>query len=105
MKNRLTVKYGQLPDLENYLRQSGWIIEPTKAYFEVLRATKNGYPRPLLVHRRSVYTGGCGYSIDERDIRIYKGWMKNRIKRGLGEYCTEEENAAWNIKYKAGESE
>lgn len=103
MKNRTTVPYGMLPDLERYLRESGWKIEPTKAYFEVLRATKQGYARPLLVHRRSVYAGGGGYSIDERDIKIYNGWKRNRKKRGLDMFCTKEENDAWNIKYKAGD--
>lgn len=70
MKNRTTVKHGMLEDLKEYLIQSGWTLEEPKGEYEVLRARKSGYPRPLLVHNRS--TGGCGYSIDERDMKIYK---------------------------------
>lgn len=81
MKNRMTVKHGMLKDLEEYLKKSGWTIESPVGKYEVLRARKTGYPRPLLIHDRS--SGGIGYSIDERDMAVYKGWKKNRRKRGL----------------------
>ena len=61
MKDRLTVRHGMLTDLANYLSQS--------------------YPRPLLIYDRT--SGGCGYSIDERDIKVYQGWQRNRHRRGL----------------------
>lgn len=94
MKNRTTVKHGMLDDLKEYLIQSGWTLEEPKGEYEVLRARKSGYPRPLLVHNRS--TGGCGYSVDERDMKIYKGWQKNRRKRGLPTDRTlEEMKAGW----------
>lgn len=94
MKNRTTVKHGMLEDLKEYLIQSGWTLEEPKGEYEVLRARKSGYPRPLLVHNRS--TGGCGYSVDERDMKIYKGWQKNRRKRGLPTDRTlEEMKAGW----------
>ena len=80
MKNRTTVHHGLLSDLKSYLEKSGWTIQETKGKYEVLRATKLGYPRPLMVFDRE---RGCGYSIDERDLAIYKGWHKNRRKRGL----------------------
>lgn len=81
MKNRLTVRHGMLYDLSMYLSQSGWVIEQTKGCYEVLRARKPGRPRPLLVHDRT--SGGIGYSIDERDMKVYQGWKKDRRKRGL----------------------
>lgn len=81
MKNRITVRHGMLGDLESYLIKSGWRLEPTVGEYEVLRARKNEYPRPLLVYDRK--ERGCGYSIDERDIKVYQGWKKNRKKRGL----------------------
>lgn len=89
MKNRTIVKHGMLSDLKNYLEQSGWKIEEPKGEYEVLRARKKDYPRPLLIHDRT--TGGCGYSIDERDMNVYKGWQKNRRKRGLPTDRTQEE--------------
>lgn len=81
MKNRTTVRHGMLEDLKNYLAKSGWKLEDTVGQYEILRARRPGYPRPLIIHDRS--SGGCGYSIDERDAKVYAGWKKNRRKRGL----------------------
>lgn len=94
MKNRTTVKHGMLEDLEVYLRKSGWtILEPVGTY-EVLRAVKKDYPRPLLVHTRK--ENGCGYSIDERDMKVYQGWKRNRRKRGLDpDYRSDDEERKW----------
>lgn len=84
-----------LPDLEAYLLRSGWKLEPPVGAYEVLRARRPGYPRPLLIHDRT--TGGCGYSIDERDTKVYAGWKKDRRKRGLPSRATiEERKAYWN---------
>ena len=93
MKNRTTVLHGTLPDLKAYLVRSGWKLEPPVGAYEVLRARKPGYPRPLLIHDRT--TGGCGYSIDERDMKVYAGWKKNRRKRGLPPGATIEERMAF----------
>lgn len=81
MKNRTTVRHGMLGDLKEYLTKSGWKLESPVGEYEVLRARRSGYPRPLLIHDRT--SGGCGYSIDERDMKVYRGWKKNRRKRGL----------------------
>ena len=96
MKNRMVVKHGMLSDLKEYLQKSGWKIEEPVGEYEVLRARKSTHPRPLLVHDRT--SGGCGYSIDERDMPVYKGWKKNRRKRGLdSDNATPEERSAyWN---------
>lgn len=96
MKNRITVRHGMLNDLEDYLRKSGWTIEKPVGKFEVLRAHKDGYPRPILIYDRS--SGGCGYSIDERDMTIFKSWKKNRRKRGLDDEhpSAEETKVYWN---------
>ena len=95
MKNKRTVQPGMLPDLKEYLVRSGWTLEPPVGEYEVLRARRLGYPRPLLIHDRT--TGGCGYSIDERDLKVYAGWKKNRRKRGLPSGATiEERKAYWN---------
>lgn len=92
MKNRITVRQGMLEDLKEYLRQSGWKMEEPVGKYEVLRARKNDYPRPLLIHDRT--SGGCGYSIDERDAKIYAGWKRSRKRRGLdADFPTKEERA------------
>lgn len=89
MKNRTTVLHGMLADLKAYLITSGWTLEQPAGTYEALRARRPGYPRPLLVHDRA--SGGCGYSIDERDMKVYSGWIRNRKKRGLPAYATAEE--------------
>lgn len=84
MKNRTAVHHGLLTDLALFLKRSGWTLETPKGEYEVLRARKNGYPRPLLIHDRT--SGGCGYSIDERDMKVYRKWHQDRRKRGLDPY-------------------
>lgn len=94
MKNRVTVRHGMLPDLEAYLKQSGWKLEDPVGEYEVLRARNPNYPRPLLVHNRA--ERGAGYSVDERDLKVYKGWKRNRKKRGLDpDWPTEQERDAY----------
>ncbi len=94
MKNRMTVMHGMLPDLEAYLRQSGWKLEEPVGEYEVLRARNPNYPRPLLVYDR--VERGIGYSVDERDLKVYKGWKRNRKKRGLDpNWPTEPERCAY----------
>ena len=94
MKNRLTVRHGMLSDLRAYLKQSGWKLEEPVGEYEVLRARNPNYPRPLLVHNRA--ERGVGYSIDERDAKIYSGWKRNRRKRGLpSDFPTKEESEAY----------
>lgn len=93
MKNHLTVRHGMLDDLRDYLQMSGWTLEEAVGEYEVLRARKSDYPHPLLVHDRT--SGGCGYSIDERDMKIYQGWKRNRRKRGMDpDWPGREENDA-----------
>lgn len=95
MKNRTTVKHGMLADLREYLVRSGWKMEEPKSEYEVLRARKKGYPVPLMIWDRT--SGGIGYSIDERDMKVYRGWQRSRRKRGLDPYWpTPEERASGN---------
>ena len=90
MKNRITVRHGMLGDLRDYLSRTGWTIEEPVGTYEVLRARKNGYPRPLLIHNRT--SSGCGYSIDERDMKVYNRWRNDRRKRGISpDWPTQEE--------------
>ena len=99
MKNRITVRHGMLGNLRAYLTQSGWILHTPVGQYEVLRARLQGYPRPLIVYDRT--SGGCGYSIDERDMKVYQGWQKSRRRRGLdanwpsSEEEFEERSAMW----------
>ena len=80
-----------LEDLKSYLIRSGWKLLAPKGEYEVLRAVKKDYPHPLLIYDRASRNGGIGYSIDERDIKIYNGWIRNRTKRGLPPYWASEQ--------------
>ena len=94
MKNRVTVRHGMLSDLKTYLKQSGWKLEEPVGAYEVLRARNPNYPRPLLVHDRA--ERGVGYSIDERDVKVYNGWRRNRRKRGIDpDWPTPEERSRY----------
>lgn len=100
MKNRLTVRHGMLSDLESYLKQSGWKLEDPVGEYEVMRARNPNYPRPLLIHDRA--GRGTGYSIDERDAKVYNGWRRNRRKRGIdpNQPTKDEYDAYWKGKGK-----
>ena len=94
MKSRVTVRHGMLSDLKTYLKQSGWKLEEPVGAYEVLRARNPNYPRPLLVHDRA--ERGVGYSIDERDVKVYNGWRRNRRKRGIDpDWPTPEERSRY----------
>lgn len=77
MKNRTTVEHGMLPDLESYLVRSGWTLEEPVGQYEVLRARRPGYPRPLLIHNRST---GVAVTALMTDLKVYAGWKKNRAQ-------------------------
>ena len=81
MANRHTVKRGMLADLIRYLEKNGWTFEPTKGAYEVLRARMPGKKNPLLIHDRTG-VGRC-FSIDDRDMRVYEAWKKDRVRRGM----------------------
>ncbi len=73
MKNRITVRHGMLRDLKAYLMQSGWILEQLVGQYEGA-GTAEGLSPALIIYDRT--SGGCGYSIDERDMKVYQGWKK-----------------------------
>lgn len=97
MKNHIVVLRPMLEDLRGYLQQSGWALEEPKGKYEVHRARLPGRATPLLIHSRE---RGCGYSIDERDMKVYRGWQRSRRRRGLDpySYTKEEWEAYWNEK-------
>ena len=67
MKNRVTVLHGMLPDLASYLEASGWKLEQPVGRYEVLRARRPGYPRPLLIHDRTCGLDPYSYTKEEWD--------------------------------------
>lgn len=88
MKNRATVMHGMLSDLKQYLIQTGWEVERPVGRYEVLRARFPGRERPLLVHIRD---RGRGFSVDERDMKVYREWQRSRRRRGMDPYSPTKE--------------
>lgn len=89
MKDRITLRHGMLPDFQNFLTRNGWKLEETKGMYEVLRARHPNHTGPLLVYDRA--SRGCGYSINQKDMKIYKAFFKDRAARGLPQGQTQEE--------------
>lgn len=91
MKNRTTIRAGELPYLRDWLTSRSWILQEPKGKYEVLRAVNGSYPRPLMIHARE----GCllepmaGLSIDERDKKIYNAFRRMMDERYRTEGYTE----------------
>lgn len=79
MPNRHTLHRNDLDNFKKWLVAHGWDILPTKGAFEVLRARRYDWPRPLLVHERIDH--GDHYSIDERDLRIYRAYFNEKRRK------------------------
>ena len=80
MANRHTLAITSLEDFKEWLISKGWQIEPTKGYYEVLRARHKDYKYPLIIHKKSDAT--MHLSIDERQLRIYKQYFNEKKGKG-----------------------
>lgn len=74
MAVRYMLHHSHIELLKKWLINDGWIIQQTKGFYEVLRATKDG-KRPLIVYTK--LNAKEHYSIDERDIGIIKAFMRD----------------------------
>lgn len=82
MADRHTLHRGELENFKQWLVDNGWDILPTKGNYEVLRARRYDWPRPLLVHERA--GAGDHYSIDERDMRFYRTYFNQKRRSHHG---------------------
>lgn len=82
MADRHTLHKGDLENFKKWLVTHGWDILPTKGDHEVLRARRDDWPRPLLVYEK--VDGGDHYSIDERDLRIYRTYFNEKRRKHRG---------------------
>lgn len=55
MANRSTLAVSKLDDFKEWLKTDGWDIQETKGFWEVLRATKKGRKRPIIIYRQVYY--------------------------------------------------
>lgn len=79
-RNRTWLDHGMLYDFKGWLVMNGWkLVQPVGKY-EVLRARHELRNRPLIIWDRT--SGGCGYSIDMRDEKIYRVYQEVREAMG-----------------------
>ena len=49
---RALLHLSKIDDFAEWAATKGWVREPTKGIYEVLRLRKKGKPKPLIFHRR-----------------------------------------------------
>lgn len=84
MADRCTLAVSKLEDFKEWLKTDGWEFQELKGYWEVLRATKKGKKRPLIVWRRTDTNAGgplVHYTLDDRDYGIIRAYLKDRKKK------------------------
>ena len=85
MANRNTLSVNKLEDFKEWLISDGWRLHRTKGFYEVLRATKDGKIRPLIVYKRLDTNIGCDlvhYTLDDRDCGVLRAYLKARKDNG-----------------------
>jgi hypothetical protein len=81
MADRCTLAVSKLNEFKEWLIKDGWTIQPTKGYWEVLRAVKAGKKRPLLIYKRMDTNAGnelVHYTVEDRDWRIVRQFINSR---------------------------
>lgn len=79
MANRNTLSAQKLNDFSTWLISKGWTIEPTRGYYEVLRARKLDRSRPLIVYKRLSNRNGSELThltVDDREMRFVMEFLK-----------------------------
>lgn len=74
MAERSMLHHNHIEPLKKWLINEGWVIQNTKGFYEVLRATKDG-KRPLIVYAKLNAKEHC--SIDERDMSIIRAFLQD----------------------------
>lgn len=85
MANRNTLSVNKLEDFKEWLISDGWRLHRTKGVYEVLRATKDGKPLPLIVYRRNDTNNGgtlVHYTFADRDCGVLRAYLKARKTNG-----------------------
>nr|DAS65604.1 MAG TPA: hypothetical protein [Caudoviricetes sp.] len=81
LANRHTLHLSHLPAFKSWLQDTGWIIEPTKGLFEVLRARRPGRKTLLILYARMDATQHC--TVFDRDMPVIRQFL-NQERREHG---------------------
>ena len=85
MANRHTLSVSSLDNFKEWLISDGWQLHNPKGAYEVLRATKDGKIRPLIVYKRHDTKKGTDlvhYTVSDKDMGVIRAYFKD--KRGKG---------------------
>ena len=80
MRSRADLHFSKIEDFAKYCEAQGWVREPLKSEFEVLRMRKETESTPLLVHSRDLAKEHC--TIWGTSYVLYSEWRKSQGKRG-----------------------
>ena len=53
MANRHLLAMSDVQEFKTWLMQKGWIIQPIRSEYEIVRAVKSDTPTPLLIYRKN----------------------------------------------------
>jgi hypothetical protein len=82
MANRHWLALSDIDNFKQWLMSEGWTIEPTKGYYEVVRARHPKMKYPLIFYKKLDASVHC--SIDERYSWVLRKYFndKRRVKNG-----------------------
>lgn len=89
MANRSTLAVSKLDDFKEWLKTDGWDIQETKGFWEVLRATKKGRKRPIIIYKRIDTNSGTElvhYTVEDRDMGVVRAFLKDSLKSCQNEF-------------------
>lgn len=52
MANRYLLAMADVQEFKTWLMEKGWIVQPIKNEYEIVRAVKSDSPKPLLIYRK-----------------------------------------------------
>lgn len=73
MARRNLIHRKHLSLLRVYFRNDGWTLLEPKGFWEVFRATRSDYKRPVIVYKS---LNSEHFTIDDRDFRIFSRFLK-----------------------------
>ena len=81
MVNREILHVNDLENFKSWLIKDGWTIQPTKGFYGVVRAVKEGKKFPLIVYFRFTTTQGgklLHYTVPDCSLEIIRAYLRDK---------------------------
>lgn len=88
MARRNLIHRKHLSLLRMYFRKMGWTLLEPKGFWEVFRATRSDYRRPIIVYKS---LNSEHFTIDDRDYKTFIQFLKWMKDNGLNASSGKEE--------------